>query len=81
VLLTVRRTGLKGEADEPVVLWMTGPPSRQAGMAALGFARSRIAQHKDGPPDGADRLWQQGGGEKCRLDYLEGTGIPGREEA
>ena len=49
-------------------------------MAALGFVRSRIAQNKDGPPVRADRRSQQGGGEKCGLDYLEGMGIPGREE-
>ena len=53
------------------------PVEPAAGMAARGFVRSRIAQHKDSPPD----RWQsqQGGGEKCGLDYLEGTGIPGRE--
>ncbi len=51
-----------------VVRWTTGPSSGWPGMAALGFARSRIAQHKDDPPDRADRRSQQGGGEKAGLN-------------
>jgi hypothetical protein len=42
---------LKGEVDEPVVRWTAGRPNGRPRMAALGFARSRIAQRKDGPPD------------------------------
>ena len=37
---------MKGEADEPVARWTTGPPSGRPSMAAPGFARSRIARHQ-----------------------------------
>jgi len=31
----------------PCAGWTTGPPSGRPGMTALGFARGRIAQHKE----------------------------------